>query len=164
MVKTRDGRLNFVGSIGLDATLDGEAQLQLKKEVCQKSNVLRQLIGNAETLDVPVTVKGPFTSPSVGLPLDRMLKDAAERRLKESAQKEIGKLLGIKTGGQSAPVPAPETASATPATGELQPNVSAPSTPQASAPVQQSPQQKIEDKIKDVGKELKNLKNIFKKR
>lgn len=167
MGKSKDGKVTFLGSVGLDATLDGEAQIQLTRAACQQSNVLKQLVGNSEYLDIPVTLKGSFMSPSVGLPLDRMLKDVAEKRAKETVQKEaekaLGKLFGIKGGGStpapvaSAPVetapaapagtPAPETASQT-----VQP---VPQEPQ-------SPQKKIENKIKDVGKELKNLKNIFK--
>ncbi|HMM60384.1 MAG TPA: hypothetical protein PKC25_09670, partial [Candidatus Rifleibacterium sp.] len=132
-----------------------------------QSNVLKQLVGNSEYLDIPVTLKGSFMSPSVGLPLDRMLKDVAEKRAKETVQKEaekaLGKLFGIK-GGSSAPAPvasAPvETTPAAP-TGTPAPETAS-QTVQPVPQQPQSPQKKIENKIKDVGKELKNLKNIFK--
>ena len=163
MGKSKDGNVTFLGSVGLDATLDGEARIQLTRAACQQSNVLKQLVGNSEYLDIPVTLKGSFMSPSVGLPLDRMLKEVAEKRVKESVQKEaekaIGKLFGIK-GGNSAPAPVASATVEAPA-GSPAP-VAASQTVQPAPPEPQSPQKKIENKIKDVGKELKNLKNIFK--
>lgn len=163
MGKSKDGKVTFLGSVGLDATLDGEAQIQLTRAACQQSNVLKQLVGNSEYLDIPVTLKGSFMSPSVGLPLDRMLKDVAEKRAKETVQKEaekaLGKLFGIK-GGSSAPAPVASAAAETPA--GLPAPEAASQTVQPAPQEPQSPQKKIEKKIKDVGKELKNLKNIFK--
>lgn len=164
MGKSKDGKVTFLGSVGLDATLDGEAQIQLTRSACQQSNVLKQLVGNSEYLDIPVTLKGSFMSPSVGLPLDRMLKDVAEKRAKETVQKEaekaLGKLFGIK-GGSSTPAPVASASVETPAdapAGTPTPE----SASQTVQPAPQPPKKKIEDKIKDVGKELKNLKNIFK--
>lgn len=163
MGKSKDGKVTFLGSVGLDATLDGEAQIQLTRAACQQSNVLKQLVGNSEYLDIPVTLKGSFMSPSVGLPLDRMLKDVVEKRAKETVQKEaekaLGKLFGIK-GGDSAPAPVASAAAETPA-GSPAPEAAS-QTVQPAQQEPQSPQKKIEKKIKDVGKELKNLKNIFK--
>ncbi len=164
--KSKAGKVTFVGSVGLDATLDGEAQIQIKREICQQSDVLRQLVGNAETLDIPVTLKGSFMSPSVGLPLDRMLRDVAERRAKETVQKEaekaLGKIFGIKTGDS-------QTQTASAATTVPAGNVQVPppdTTTQTATATQQTPpptpQKKIENKIKEVGKELKNLGKIFK--
>ncbi|HNS08644.1 MAG TPA: AsmA-like C-terminal region-containing protein [Candidatus Ozemobacteraceae bacterium] len=163
MGKSKDGKVTFLGSVGLDATLDGEAQIQLTRAACQQSNVLKQLVGNSEYLDIPVTLKGSFMSPSVGLPLDRMLKDVAEKRAKETVQKEaekaLGKLFGIKGGGSN-PAPVASAAVETPA-GSPAPEAAS-QTVQPVPQEPQSPQKKIEKKIKDVGKELKNLKNIFK--
>jgi autotransporter translocation and assembly factor TamB len=165
--KSKDGKVTFVGSVGLDATLDGEAQIQIKREVCQQSNVLRQLIGDAQVLDIPVTLKGSFMSPSVGLPLDRMLQDVAKRRAEETIKKEAGKALGKLFGIKDSPAPA-ASASTPVAPAGVTPANSLPAQnlpPQTASPAQQSPQtpqKKIENKIKEVGKELKNLKNIFK--
>lgn len=165
--KSKEGKVTFVGSVGLDATLDGEAQIQIKREACQQSNVLRELVGNAEALDIPVTLKGSFMSPSVGLPLDRMLRDVAERRAKEAIQKEAGKALGKLFGIKDSPAPAPATTTVPVTDSGVAPagNIPASPAPQTATqtqPVPQTPQKKLENKIKDVGKELKNLKNIFK--
>ena len=89
-------------------------------------------------------------SPSVGIPLDRMLKDAAERRAKSAVKKEAGKVLDRLFGGKKQP--AAQTATAT---------TPVPAAGTASATVQpapkQSPQKQIENKIKDLGKDLKNI-------
>ncbi len=164
--KSKAGKVTFVGSVGLDATLDGEAQIQINRETCQQSDILRQLVGNAAALDIPVTLKGSFMSPSVGLPLDRMLKDVAERRVKETVQNEaekaLGKIFGVKTG--DAQNQTASSATTVPA-GNVQNLPSDPSAQTATATQQtqpQTPQKKIENKIKEVGKELKNLGKIFK--
>lgn len=173
MGKSKDGKVTFVGSVGLDTTLDGEARFQIKRESCQQSNVLRELVGNAEFLEIPISLKGSIMSPSVGIPLDRMLRDIGERKLKEALQKEAGKALGKLFGGKS---DEPSAQTATPAVSSPMPVASqlpgsAPvvielpataSAPQAVPPVPQTPEKKLEDKIKKIGKELKGLKNIFK--
>jgi hypothetical protein len=77
-----------------------------------------------------------------------MLKDAAERRAKSAVKKEAGKVLDRLFGGKKQP--AAQTATAT-----------APVAGTASATVQPvpkpSPQKQIENKIKDLGKSLKNI-------
>ena len=163
--KAKAGRVNFTGSVGLDATLDGEAQIQINREACQQSNILRQLVGNSETLDIPVTLKGSFMSPSVGLPLDRMLKDVAGKRVKEAVQQkvgdELGKLLGFKKAGSTDQTASPAVgAPVTSPAGTDPANASA--TQPVPQPAPQTPQKKLENQIKDVGKGLKNLGKIFK--
>lgn len=170
--KSKDGKVTFVGSVGLDATLDGEAQFQIKREACQQSKVLRDLVGNAEFLEIPISLKGSFMSPSVGIPLDRMLQKVAERKVKDSLQKEAGKALGKLFGIKSEPAGQVATPAAPVSTEApvIAPSIPAPagqiatSTPTpAPAPVPPpTPQKKIEDKIKDIGKDLKDLKKIFK--
>jgi hypothetical protein len=151
LAKAGEDRVTFVGSVGLDTTLDGEARFQLNRQTALKSNVLKELIGDDASIEIPVTVKGSFMSPSVGIPLDRMLRDAAERRAKSAVKKEAGKALDRLFGGKSKP--AAQTATATvPA---------APTAGTATATVQpapkQSPQKQIENKLKDLGKGLKNI-------
>ncbi len=143
LAKAGEDRVTFVGSIGLDATLDGEARLQLNRLTALKSNVLRELIGDETSIEIPVTIKGSFMSPAIGMPLDRMLKEAVGRR----AKKEAGKALEQIFGGKKK-----TTAPAAPGSG------SAASTAQPTQ--QQAPQKNIENKLKDLGK---NLKNIFRR-
>ena len=161
VAKSKDGKVVFTGSVGLDATLDGEAQFQIKRESCQQSKILRDLVGNNEFLDVPISLKGSIMSPAVGIPLDRMLKETAERKLKEGLQKEAGKALGKLFGVKSQPA---STASSTPVASpaDLSVETAKPVPTVASSPAEPTPPKKIEDKIKDIGKELKGLKNIFK--
>ncbi len=137
------GKVVFLGSVGLDATIDGDARFQITRQACQSSNILRELVGNDEYLDIPVSVKGSMMSPSIGIPLDRMMKDVAERRAKDALKKEAGKMLDKLLGGGKQAAPA--TASST---------VPAP----ASEP---APKKKIENQLKDLGKELNKL---FKKK
>ncbi|NLF97827.1 MAG: DUF3971 domain-containing protein [Candidatus Riflebacteria bacterium] len=148
LAKAGEDRVTFVGSVGLDTTLDGEARFLLNRQTALKSNILKELIGDEASVEIPVTVKGSFMSPSVGIPLDRMLKDAAERRAKSAVKKEAGKVLDRLFGGKKQP--AAQTATAT-----------APVAGTASATVQPapkpSPQKQIENKIKDLGKDLKNI-------
>jgi len=138
------GRVVFLGSVGLDATIDGEATIQITRQACQQSNVLRELVGNDPHLDVPVTIKGSMMSPSLGMPIDRMLKDAAERRGKETIKKEAGKLLDRFIGGGKSSEPA----TATPQVGSPAP---------VEQPAQPTPQKKIENQLKDLGKELNKI-------
>ena len=156
LAKAGEDRVTFVGSVGLDTTLDGEARFQLNRQTALKSNILREMIGDEASVEIPVTIKGSFMSPSVGIPLDRMLKDAAERRAKSAVKKEGGKLLdklfGVKR-QPDAPV-ATQTTPVAPAAG------TATSTSTVQPIKQETPQKKIENKIKDLGK---NLKNIFRR-
>lgn len=144
------GKVVFLGSIGLDATIDGEAKIQITRQACQQSNVLRELVGNDPHLDVPVTVKGSMMSPSLGMPIDRMLKEAAERRGKEAVKKEAGKLLDKVFGGSKKSEPASPQATAT-----ATPQVSSPAP--AQQPPAQAPQKKIENQLKDLGKEINKI-------
>jgi hypothetical protein len=138
LAKAGEDRVTFVGSVGLDTTLDGEARFQLNRKTALKSNVLRELIGNEPSVEIPVTIKGTFMSPSVGIPLERMLKEAAERRAKSAVKKEAGKVLDRLFGGKKQATPA--TASAT------------------AAPAQKpAPKKNVGDQLKDLGKNLKNL-------
>lgn len=142
MAKSKDGKMTYTGSIGLDTTLDGTLVLDINRAACQQSQLLKQMVGNSETLSVPVSLKGNLTSPSVGIPLDKMLKDAAQKQIKDSVEKKatdaLGKIFGIKK-KESAP------ASSTPA-------VAQPETK-----VEEKPAKKIENKLKDVGRDLKKI-------
>jgi len=107
--------------------------------------VLKQLVGNSEALAVPVSLKGSLTSPSVGIPLDKMLKDAASKQIKQSVEKKatdaLGKIFGIK---KKEPAPAQV------ATSSAQPAQTQPSS-------ESKPAKKMENKIKDLGKDLKKI-------
>lgn len=160
MGTSNHGKVIFLGSIGLDATIDGETRFQINNQACQSSNILRELVGNAEFLEIPISLKGSLMSPSIGMPLDRMIKDAAQRRGKEAVQKEAGKFLDKLLGGgkkaepAAAPVAAPAAAdtpqSASPA---AQPAVQ----PAAQPAPQPTQQQQAEKAIKDLGKGLNKL-------
>lgn len=153
LAKAGEDRVTFVGSVGLDTTLDGEARFQLNRQTALKSNILKELIGDEASVEIPVTIKGSFMSPSIGIPLDRMLKEAAERRAKSTIKKEAGKVLDRLFGGKKQPAAQTATASA--------PVAPAPAPATASSTVQPapkpSPQKQIENKIKDLGKDLKNI-------
>ncbi len=154
LAKAGEDRVTFVGSIGLDTTLDGEARFQLNRQTALKSNILKELIGDEASVEIPVTVKGSFMSPSIGIPLDRMLKEAAERRAKSAVKKEAGKVLDRLFGGKKQPEPQTATATAPVAPAPAP----APGTATATAqPAPPSPQKQIENKIKDLGKDLKNI-------
>ncbi len=84
MGKSKDSKIYYRGSIGLDTTLDGSLDVEMGKKTCS-SGYLKELIGNSETLNLSVKVGGSLTSPSVEIPV----KDIA----KKSAQNEINKLL-----------------------------------------------------------------------
>lgn len=163
LAKAGEDRVTFVGSVGLDTTLDGEARMQLNRQTALRSNVLRELIGDEASIEIPVSIKGSFMSPSVGIPLDRMLKEAAERRAKSAVKKEGGKLLDKLFGVKKQPdaQPAPQAATQT---APMAPGTPVPTTPTATSTVQpvkqETQQKKIENTIKDLGK---NLKNIFRR-
>ena len=151
LAKAGEERVTFVGSVGLDTTLDGEARFQLSRATVLRSNVLREIIGDEATLEIPVSIKGSLMSPSVGIPLDRMLQDAAQRRAKSAVKKEAGKVLNRLFGGGKQQ-PAAQTATATAPVAPVSGTATA-----TAQPVKQSPQQKIESQIKDLGKDLKNI-------
>ncbi len=145
MAKSKDGKMIYTGSVGLDTSLDGTLTLEINRAACQQSPVLKQLVGNSETLSVPVSLKGSLTSPSVGIPLDKMLKDAASKQIKQSVEKKatdaLGKIFGIK---KKEPAPA-QVATTTAQPAQTQQNG------------ESKPAKKIENKIKDIGKDLKKI-------
>lgn len=159
------GKVVFVGSLGLDATIDGEAKFQMTRQACLQSNVLREMIGDDESLEIPITVKGSMMSPSIGIPLDRMIKDAAQRRGKQLLQKEAGKMFDKLLGGGKKAEPATTApASATTTVSPSQPAPTAPAQPAPAQP-QPAPQKQIEQKVKDLGKDLgKELNKLFKRK
>lgn len=147
MAKSKDGKMTYVGSVGLDTSLDGTMNVEINRAACQQSSVLKQLVGNEEMLAIPVTLKGSLTSPSVGIPLDKMLKDAAAKQVKKAIEKQAGDALGKIFGKKKEP----ETASPTAQT-EVKPDQSVP------AETKKEPvNKKIENKIKEVGKDLKKI-------
>ncbi|MBU1109056.1 MAG: DUF3971 domain-containing protein [Candidatus Riflebacteria bacterium] len=148
LAKAGEERVTFVGSVGLDTTLDGEARFQLSRQTALSSNVLREIIGDESSLEIPVSIKGSLMSPKVGIPLDRMLKDAAGRRAKSVVKKEAGKVLDRLFGGAKKQ-PAAQTATAS--------SPVAPVSGTATSTAQPAPQKKIENQIKDLGKSLKNI-------
>lgn len=97
--KSPHGQLSYKGSVGLDTTLDGTANLVLPREICQGSKVLRDLVGNQPTLEIPVSVRGSLLSPGIDLRLDKLLKKAAENKAKDA-------LMGI-LGGKKEQAPQP---------------------------------------------------------
>jgi hypothetical protein len=148
MATSEYGKMNYIGSIGLDASLDGTMNLDIVRKVCLQSPVLKQLIGKDEYLSIPVSLKGNLMSPSVGLPLDRMLKKSVEKRVRDEVEAKAKDALGKIFGGKKKT----ETTSETKA-GD------ADSSEKSSQQNQQDEKKKIQNKIKDVGK---NLKKIFK--
>ncbi|HOY67554.1 MAG TPA: AsmA-like C-terminal region-containing protein [Candidatus Ozemobacteraceae bacterium] len=93
LFKSPYGQLGYKGSVGLDTTLDGTANLVLPREICQSSKVLRDLVGNQPTLEIPVGVRGSLLSPGIDLRLDKLLKKAAENKAKDA-------LMDVLTGGK----------------------------------------------------------------
>ncbi|MFZ5951924.1 MAG: AsmA-like C-terminal region-containing protein [Candidatus Rifleibacteriota bacterium] len=139
MAKSKDGKMTYIGSVGLDTTLDGTMNLEINKAACAQSQILSQMVGDEEFLLVPISVKGSLTSPSVGIPLDNMLKDAAEKKIKKTVEKKATDALG-KIFGINKDKPADQTA-----------------TPTAQPETEKKPEAKIEKKIKDIGKDLKKI-------
>ncbi|HOT29521.1 MAG TPA: AsmA-like C-terminal region-containing protein [Candidatus Ozemobacteraceae bacterium] len=88
--KSPFGQLSYKGSVGLDTTLDGTANLVLPREICQGSKVLRDLVGNQPSLEIPVGVRGSLLSPGVDLRLDKLLKKAAENKAKDALMDILG--------------------------------------------------------------------------
>lgn len=92
------GRMSFVGSVGLDTTIDGTGKLTLNKDLFKDDKTMLSLFGSKDSLDLPVTVKGTLTSPDVGVPVDDMLKKAKDK-VKEAVRdtlKDLGKDLKQK--------------------------------------------------------------------
>ncbi len=139
MAKSKDGKMTYIGSVGLDTTLDGTMNLEINRAACADSHVLSQIVGEEEFLMVPISVKGSLTSPSIGIPLDKMLKDVAEKKIKKTVEKKatdaLGKIFGIKK-----EKPVDQTSTAT-----IQPTA------------EKKPEAKIEKKIKEIGKDLKKI-------
>ncbi|MBI3039131.1 hypothetical protein HYY75_08805, partial [bacterium] len=82
--KSDSGSISFEGTVGLDTSLSGKALVNLQRDVCQQSQLLKQLIGDQSSLEIPVGVKGSILSPSLDLRIDKMLKKVAERKIKEA--------------------------------------------------------------------------------
>ncbi|GAB4283037.1 MAG: hypothetical protein Kow0029_28900 [Candidatus Rifleibacteriota bacterium] len=148
MARSKYGKMVFIGSVGLDTSLDGTMNLEIVRSACLQSQVLKQLIGDEEYLKVPVTLKGSLISPSVSIPLDRMLKDVAQKKVKSSLEKTAKEALG-KIFGKEKPKEQSDQ--------QAQPNQ--PVTNQTSpAPApEEKPVKKLENKIKDIGKDLKKI-------
>ncbi|HNW33547.1 MAG TPA: AsmA-like C-terminal region-containing protein, partial [Candidatus Ozemobacteraceae bacterium] len=91
--KSPYGQLSYKGSVGLDTTLDGTANLILPRETCQGSKMLRDLVGNQPSLEIPVGIKGSLLSPGVDLRIDKLLKKVAENKAKDA-------LMDVLTGGK----------------------------------------------------------------
>jgi hypothetical protein len=148
MATSVHGKMVYKGSVGLDATADGELSLEIVRESCQKSPVLKQLVGKRSSLTVPVTVKGSILSPSIGIPLDRMLKDAAQNRVKEELEDKAKDALGNIFKSKKTE----ETTTQNDATNDQK-------TGTDKQPEKKSTTEQLEDKVKDLGK---NLNKIFK--
>ncbi|HEY9069190.1 MAG TPA: AsmA-like C-terminal region-containing protein [Candidatus Ozemobacteraceae bacterium] len=108
LFKSPYGQLGYKGSVGLDTTLDGTANLVLPREICQSSKVLRDLVGNQPMLEIPVGVRGSLLSPGIDLRLDKLLKKAAENKAKDA-------LMDVLTGGKKPQTQEPASGTAAPA-------------------------------------------------
>lgn len=109
--KSPYGQLSYSGSVGLDTTLDGTANLVLPREICQNSKVLRDLVGNQPNLEIPVGVRGSLLSPSVTPQLDKLLKNAAKNKAKDALMDILGggkKDQAPVASGTAAPAQTPE--------------------------------------------------------
>ncbi|RCK80838.1 MAG: hypothetical protein OZSIB_2726 [Candidatus Ozemobacter sibiricus] len=100
LFKSPVGQLTYKGTVGLDTSLNGTANLSLPRSVCQGSPILAQLVGNRPTLELPVGVRGTLVSPAIDLALDRLLKKAVEEQAKAKAQDLLLNALG---GGKGPP-------------------------------------------------------------
>ncbi len=107
LFRSRYGSLGYVGTVGLDTSLDGTAKVDLSQEACQMSSTLKQLAGSKKSLTLPASVKGSLLSPKVGLKIDELLKDAAKQKLQDTLMDAVLK------GGSKEPV-ASGSATATP--------------------------------------------------
>lgn len=141
LIKASEGQMSFEGSIGLDASIDGTAELRVAREIALKDNYMKQLIGREEFLVIPVTLKGSLVSPSVGMSLDKMLKDAVEQRARDAIGDSAKDALDGLLGG-SRPKKSDSKATQTPTDTETK---------------KVSPAKKIEQEIKDIGKDLRNI-------
>jgi len=88
------GSISYKGSVGLDTSLQGKSILSLSREACLQSDVLRQMIGNDKTMEIPFGVKGTLLSPSIDLKVEKLLQKAVEKRAKETL---IGAITGNNT-------------------------------------------------------------------
>ncbi len=98
LFKSGYGQIGYKGSVGLDTTLKGTAQLTLTRKACQGSQILSQLIGKQESLQIPVGVKGSLLSPSIDLKVEKLLQKAIEKTAGDLLKDAV---LG-KSGDQSA--------------------------------------------------------------
>lgn len=88
MGKSKDSKVVYRGSIGLDTTLDGNLDFELGPKTCS-TGYLKELLGNSEMLSMSVGVKGSLTSPSIDLNVDELAKKAAKNELKKVIDKNI---------------------------------------------------------------------------
>lgn len=86
MGTSKDNKVVYRGSIGLDTTLDGSLDFELGKATCD-SGYLKELIGNSETLKLSSKVKGSLTSPSIDLPLSDIAKKSVTNELNKILEK-----------------------------------------------------------------------------
>lgn len=112
--KSPHAQLSYKGSVGLDTTLDGTANLVLPREICQGSKILRDLVGNQPSLEIPVGVRGSLLSPGIDLRLDKLLKKAVENKAQDA-------LMNILTGGKSEQKPVASGTAAPAQTSEKNP-------------------------------------------
>ena len=148
MAKSKDGKMTYSGSVGLDTSLDGTMNLELNRAACLQSQILRQLVGNQEVLEIPVSVKGTLMSPSIGMPLEKMLKETAKRSITQTLEKKasdvLGKLFGVKKTEPEQPDSKPQVENPEPKKENPEPkNDTAPNN--------------IEKKIKNLGNDLKSI-------
>ena len=86
MGSSKDNKVVYRGSIGLDTTLDGNLDFELGKKTCD-SGYLNELLGNSETLNLSCKVKGSLTSPSIDLPLSDIAKKSVKNELNKILEK-----------------------------------------------------------------------------
>jgi hypothetical protein len=152
LFKSSAGSMTYKGSVGLDTTLDGTAEMQLPRQTCQGSRILRDLVGNSPTLDIPVGVKGSIMSPRIDLRLDTLVKRAAEQKAK-------GFLTDLLRGGKSSPSEQGALASSAVQVDGAPPagSLATGTVPASPPPKPPDPVKKIESEIKNIGKDLKKI-------
>jgi len=97
-LSARDYGMTAAGSIGLDGSMDVQGTLSTSRELAQslvgESKTVRYITGPSGRIDVPLSIRGPMTSPKVQPDITELTRRAAQN----AASTALGDLLDKKLG------------------------------------------------------------------
>ncbi|MBF0547792.1 MAG: hypothetical protein HQM08_25365 [Candidatus Riflebacteria bacterium] len=89
-IKTQFGELAFKGKLGFDTSIEGAVTLSIVNSECQSSGILKQLVGNSPSLQLPAKIHGNVFNPKIDLNIEKLLKSAAGKQLQEKFTEMLG--------------------------------------------------------------------------